>query len=105
MLKARAKVSMADFALEMGPETSLLVVSPSKRRFRLERGQVEVRGPCEVTSSFGIVEVHSGGARMVLSATGLEVYNEDGRLSASNALASHDVGAGETIALAYGGSE
>ena len=99
---AKALVRMADFALELGPETSLLVVSPSKGRFRLERGCLQVRGPCEVTSSYGVVEVHSGRARLEVSSDGLEVRNESGRLSATNAWVSRELAVGESVALALG---
>ena len=98
---AEALIRAPELTLELGADTTLLVESPSRRRFRLERGRLELRGACQVTSPFGVVEVHSGQARLVLSRAGLRVESVSGELSASNAWTRRDLAAGETLVLAH----
>jgi hypothetical protein len=98
---AEALIRRAEFTLELGPSSSLLVVSPSQRRFRLGRGRVELRGACQVSCTFGVVEVHSGQARLTLTPAGLLVENVNGELSASDAWTSRELAHGETLELSH----
>ncbi len=73
----------------LGPNSRILVEDPKDLRFRLERGTLDVAGPCRICGSFGVVEVEKGSAGFSIREDRLVVDNRDAELRAVNAAGEH----------------
>ena len=55
-----ARVEVGGSELQIGADTKLLVEDPDERRFRFRGGYLEITGPAEFSTSYGVLEIADG---------------------------------------------
>lgn len=86
--------------MELDAGSEVLVEDARKLRFRLERGSLDVDGPCTVTGGFGIVEIAKGRARFEIRDGRVEIASRSARLTAVDPLGEHELGPGGNLEIA-----
>ncbi|HTF91052.1 MAG TPA: hypothetical protein VK843_21740 [Planctomycetota bacterium] len=97
----RARLLFGESEVLLAPSTQVQIEEPSTRRLRLESGSLEVNGPLWVTSSFGIVQIEDGQAKLTIGEKGMFVESGQGHLRAIDSLGLHELDTGESAQLAF----
>jgi hypothetical protein len=95
-----ALLILGDTHVELAPLTQLQIEEPAARRLRLEAGTVEIVGPLQVSSAFGIVEVLEGRASVSIEEQGLVARSTQGIVRAIDSFGERHLLAGENLRLA-----
>jgi hypothetical protein len=92
---ASAHLAASGVRIGLGARTQLLVEDARVPRVRLQRGALDLRGACTVTSPVGVVELFTGRARLELEGERLSIECLAGELDLSTSTGARRVRAGE----------
>jgi hypothetical protein len=97
---SRALLTLGDTAVELAPDSRVLVEDDREGRLRLDAGELRVRGDCLVTSGWGVVLAEGAEGLLRAGPEGLEIEAISGTLTASDSRGEVTLGAGERGRLA-----
>ena len=97
---SRALLTLGDTAVELAPDSSLLVEDDAEGRLRLDTGELRVSGDCLVTTGWGVVLVEDAEGLLRAGPDGLEIETISGTLTASDSHGEVTLSAGERGRLA-----
>ena len=97
---ARARIDSGpggSCVIELGIGTQLLVEETTPIRLRLQRGELQLAGPCLVTCVFGVLELDHGNARLTVSDGTYDLECLEGEVSWVESTGRRTLRAGERI--------
>ena len=95
--RAELNLEAGDAEIRLEELTFLMVENAAAHRFRLRSGKLHVSGPCQVTTTFGVVEITDGKAKIEQSGSKLFVWCEEGEVLFVDALGKSLLRSGESV--------